>query len=323
MEAIWPIEILVTYFLQGTGSWLLPIMQFFSFIATEEFFMLIMPILYWCIDSAIGMRVGVVIMMSSSIVDVLKMAFRFPRPYWIFTKVHSYAQETSFGLPSGHAQKATALWGTMAVSYKETWLWVLSFLMVIMIALSRLYLGVHFLSDVVTGLLLSALFLVIYLKLETPVVNWAKKQPLSIIAVVSLVVTLIPVLVAAFLRNTAATWQIPASWLVKDADPFNMEGILTINGTLFGMLVGYAWLYRSGGFTIKGTPLQYFLRYLLGVTGILTIRYGLKFVFPETADLLGYSLRFVRYCLIGGWLTALAPFLFIKLKLSKKQGSPG
>ncbi len=317
MDTIWPIEILATYFIQGLGEWLLPVMQFFSFLATEEFFMLFMPILYWCIDSAIGMRVGVVIMMSSSIVDITKMAFHLGRPYWVFQNVEPYATETSFGLPSGHSQKAVAVWGTIAASFRKGWLWILSILMIAMIALSRIYLGVHFLSDVLTGLTISILFLLLYLKLEGPVVRWAKKQALWMIALISLIVTLIPIIVVAIIRDINAAWQIPTGWLVTNVDPFNMEGILTLNGTLFGMLIGYAWLCRVGGFNIKGTPVQLTLRYLLGLAGIFAIRYGLKFIFPETGDLLGYSLRFIRYGLIGLWLTALAPFLFIKFKLSK------
>ena len=318
MEAIWPIEILVTYFIQGLGDWLLPIMQFFSFTATEEFFMLVMPILYWCIDTTVGMRVGVVIMMSSSLVDIVKMICQFPRPYWLFSKAQAFAQETSFGLPSGHAQKVVALWGTMAVSFKKSWFWVLSILMVIMIALSRLFLGVHFLSDVLTGLVITILFLIIYMKLETPVVHWVKKQSLLTIAIVSLLVTIIPVFIVAIIRNANIDWQIPATWLVENIDPFNMEGILTINGTLCGMLIGYTWLCRTGGFKMKGSPVHLVLRYILGVTGILVIRYGLKLIFPETADFWGSSLRFIRFGVIGLWLTALAPFVFIKLKLYQK-----
>ncbi|MGB8251721.1 MAG: phosphatase PAP2 family protein [Anaerolineaceae bacterium] len=318
METVWSIEVLVTYFIQGMGMWLLPIMKFFSECATEEFFILVMPILYWCVDTAIGMRVGVVIMLSSSLVDILKMAFRFPRPYWLFSKVHSYTQETSFGLPSGHTQKAVAVWGTMAASFKKTWLWIVSIFMIIMIAVSRLYLGVHFLSDIVSGLLVGILFLVVYMKLETPVVRWAGKQSLWTIAITSLSVSLIPILVVAVIRNANAGWQIPTGWLVSNIDPFNMEGIITLNGTQFGMLFGYAWLHRKSRFEIKGTGLQLFSRYILGIAGIFAIRYGLKFIFPETTDLFGYSLRFIRYGFIGLWVTALAPFLFIKLKLSQK-----
>ncbi|MBN2256304.1 MAG: phosphatase PAP2 family protein [Anaerolineaceae bacterium] len=319
MEAIHAIEILVTYAIQGLGTWLSPFMDFFSFCATEEFFMLVMPILYWCFDTTIGMRVGVVLMLSSSIVDITKMACRLDRPYWSFPQVEPRALETSFGLPSGHTQKASAIWATMAVSFRKTWLWVLSIIMIIMIALSRIYLGVHFLSDVLTGLLISTLFLVLYLKLETPLVNWAKRQSPWVIFLFSLITCLIPILVAAAIRNANTGWQIPPGWLVTDIAPFSLEGILTINGSLFGMLTGYVWIMRSGGFQTRGNAFQLVLRYVVGVAGMLAIRYGLKFLFPESTDLLGYSLRFIRYGLIGLWLTALAPFLFIKLKISRKS----
>jgi membrane-associated phospholipid phosphatase len=318
MDAIHLIEITITYFIQNLGTWLLPIMQFFSFCATEEFFILVMPILYWCMDTAIGMRVGVVVLISSSVVDITKMVCQLGRPYWLFPKVRTYAVESSFGLPSGHTQKAVAVWATLAATFKKTWLWVLSIFMILMIALSRIYLGVHFLSDVLAGLVISILFLILYLKLEAPVIRWAKKQPLWVITLLSLIACVVPVLIVAAIRVAKAGWQVPAEWLVTDIDPFNPEGILTLNGTLFGLLVGYAWLVRSGGFKIKGTPFQLVLRYFLGIAGIFAIRYGLKFVFPETADFLGYALRFIRYGLIGLWVAALAPFAFIKFRLSDK-----
>jgi membrane-associated phospholipid phosphatase len=318
MDAIHLIEITVTYFIQNLGIWLKPIMQFFSNCATEEFFILLMPILYWCVDTAIGMRVGVVVLMSSSLVEITKMACRLGRPYWIFPKVKAYALESSFGLPSGHAQKAVAVWATLAASFRKRWLWILSIIMIFMISLSRIFLGVHFLSDVLAGLVISILFLLLYLRLEAPVTRWANKQSLWVIALVALAACVVPILITAAIRAANAGWQIPAGWLVVDIDPFSLEGTLTLNGTLFGILVGYAWLMRSGSFKIGGTPLQLVLRYFLGVAGILAIRYGLKYVFPETPGFLGFTLRFIRYGLIGLWVSALAPFAFIKLKLSQK-----
>jgi hypothetical protein len=294
-------------------------MEFFSFCASEEFFMLVVPVLYWCVDSAVGMRVGVVVMMSSSVVDIAKMACQLARPYWLFPKVDTYALETSFGLPSGHTQKAVAVWATLAASFRKKWLWILSILMIALIALSRIYLGVHFLSDILAGLVVSILFLVVYLKLEAPVVRWAKNQSLWKIALLSLIICLAPILIAAAIRDANTGWLVPAAWLVTDIDPFSLEGILTLNGTLFGMLFGYAWIKRKGGFKVPGTPVQLVLRYALGVAGVFIIRYGLKFIFPETLDIFGYALRFIRYGSIGLWVTGLAPLLFIKLKLSQRE----
>ena len=44
--------------LQGLGSWLTLPMEFFSFLGTEEFYLLVLPVIYWCVDSNLGMRAG-------------------------------------------------------------------------------------------------------------------------------------------------------------------------------------------------------------------------------------------------------------------------
>lgn len=65
----------------------------------------------------------------------------------------------SFGFPSGHASGAVAMWGGLAVVFRERWLaWLAPFLAAL-VALTRLYLGVHFLADVVGGALLGGLVL--------------------------------------------------------------------------------------------------------------------------------------------------------------------
>jgi membrane-associated phospholipid phosphatase len=65
----------------------------------------------------------------------------------------------SFGFPSGHASGAVAMWGGLAVVFRERALaWLAPFLAAL-VALTRLYLGVHFLADVLGGALLGGLVL--------------------------------------------------------------------------------------------------------------------------------------------------------------------
>ncbi len=61
------------------------------------------------------------------------------------------------------------------------------------------------------------------------------------------------------------------------------------------------------------------MRYLLGVAGVLIIRYGLKFIFPDGETVLAYFLRYLRYTLIGFWVAGGAPWTFIRLKLAEKK----
>lgn len=92
-----------------------------------------------------------------------KLAFRRPRP-----DVAVYT-ENSFSFPSGHAAIAAAFYGFITyILFRSATLWrskinILFFGLIIIFAIgfSRLYLGVHFLSDVWGGYLLGLLWLII------------------------------------------------------------------------------------------------------------------------------------------------------------------
>ena len=78
-----------------------------------------MPALYWCIDARLGLRVGMILLLSNGLNAVLKLAFHTPRPYWVDARVTGFAAESSFGLPSGHAQSAASVWGLLASSFRK------------------------------------------------------------------------------------------------------------------------------------------------------------------------------------------------------------
>jgi hypothetical protein len=53
----------------------------------------------------------------------------------------------------------------------------------------------------------------------------------------------------------------------------------------------------------------------------LVLYIGLGSLFPETEDFLSYALRYVRYALIGFWISGFAPWLFVKVKLASPSRS--
>jgi uncharacterized membrane protein YGL010W len=64
------------------------------------------------------------------------------------------------------------------------------------------------------------------------------------------------------------------------------------------------------------------LRYVLGAVGVLVFYLGLKVLFglivPDTEAVFPYILRYIRYVLVGAWISAGAPWIFVKLKLAGK-----
>ena len=306
--------------LQGLGSWLETTMKFFSFLGTEDFFMMVLPVIYWCIDSTLGLQVAVILMLSTSVNCALKLAFHGTRPYWYSPTVKGLASETSFGVPSNHTQSAAVIWGIIAARLRKWWAWLVAVLLVLLIGLSRLYLGVHFPHDVLAGLLVGGILLWLVLRFWEPVTAWAKEQgigrriTLSFLA--SLVLILLPLIPFIWLKAT--NWQPPQTWAAYATQALSLQDTFSFAGTFFGLMAGLAWFARQGGFRTKGPLGQLVLRFLLGVVGVLIIRYGLKFIFPDGETVLAYFFRYVRYTLIGFWVTGGAPWAFIRLKLAEK-----
>ena len=70
-------------------------------------------------------------------------------------------QKLSFGFPSGHVSGSVAMWGGLAVLFRKRWLTWLAPVLISLTAFTRVYLGVHFLADVLGGALLGGLMLLL------------------------------------------------------------------------------------------------------------------------------------------------------------------
>lgn len=327
VEAAYDSGVTFIVYLQSLGDWLIPPMQFFSFIGREEFYLLVMPLLYWSINHILGLRVAMILTLSSGLVELLKMAFHSPRPFWYSAEVRSFVAETSFGVPSGHAQNAASIWGLVASYLRRTWAWGLFTLLILMIGLSRVTLGVHFPVDVVVGLLLGFLLLWMFLLLEAPVLAWLLRQPLAVRMLVAFAASLAFVIAGVLIRDSLAGFEIPPGWLENAAEeipleppitPFDLSTLLTSTGALFGLAAGALWLYDRVGFNAAGTVRQRLLRYPIGLAGVIILWYGLGLVFPRGDFWLAYTLRYIRYALVGVWITGLAPLVFMRAGLAMR-----
>ncbi len=308
---------------QALGDWLVEPMHFFSFLGTEEFYILIMPILYWCIDAGLGLKVGTIMLFSSGLNFIFKMPFMGPRPYWVSTAVKPLWAEVFFGIPSGHAQNAVAVWGSLAAYVRGRWAWGLAVFLMVMIGLSRVFLGAHFFLDMVAGWLLGALLLWLFLRYWDTVAFWAGKQSLGRQFFSAFLVSVGIVLLGWVLVVVKKDFALPDVWITNAARigdegiaPFTLSGLITSAGTLFGLLAGVAWMAPRGGWQAWGPVWNRAARYPVGLLGVLVFWYGLGLVFPRGESLAPFILRFARYALLGFWVAAGAPLFFMKLKLS-------
>lgn len=270
-----------------------------------------------------GIRAGVMLLVSGGIKDFLKVIIHSPRPYWVDTRVKAISTESSFGMPSGHSMDAASIWGVIAYSVKRRWAtWVALFL-IFLIGLSRIYLGVHFIHDVIGGWLAGGLLLWGYLSVEKKIAGWINRKSLFTQIILAFLLSMALILLALLARLLVSGWQLPVEWSQTalaasgtPIDPLDMSGSITLAGVAFGFLGGLAfWVKRYGLPEVGKKSYKLILRYLLGMAGLVIIYIGLKLILPEEPDLLGQMLRYFRYALIGVWVTALAPLIFKKLKI--------
>lgn len=314
--------------LQSLGSWLTPIMKLFTFLGNEQFYLLVAPAILWCIDSTLGLRLGVFLMINGMLNTALKVAFHGPRPYWDTSniKVMSSA-ENSFGVPSGHAQNAVVVWGAIAERIKHRWIWVIAILVIFMIGVSRLYLAVHFPYDVLLGWLIGVVILWGLLQFERPVVNWIKKFQPGIQLLITFLFSLLLILIVVIAQLSMRGWSIPMEWVnnARQAfpgepaiNPLSFHNFLSSPGAFFGLAAGWIWISGLGGFTTRDVWWKLVLRYLVGLVGVLVIYLGLGQVFNDSETFISYTLRYIRYALIGFWISGFAPWMFVKLRLANR-----
>jgi membrane-associated phospholipid phosphatase len=323
----------------AVGDWFIAPMRFFSYLGNEEFFLLILPLIYWSVDSALGLRVGLILVTSNLFNYVGKLIFAGPRPYWVSSHVRAlWSTETSFGIPSGHSQLAVSVWGMFAAYGKRIWIWVVCIAIILLIGFSRIFLGVHFPHDVLFGWLFGAVILWAFVRFWEPVGAWVGKKTLGQQILIAFIVSLLFIVLGYGTWAFRSGYQVPETWTsnarlagTELPDPVDANGTFTSAGTFFGLVAGAAWIMSMGGFQVSSGVLtrsvskdpieKRTIRYVIGLVGVLIFYMGLGAIFPRGDGFIFYLLRYIRYVLVGWWVTGGAPWVFVRFKLAEQTNS--
>jgi len=299
MESVlnWGIEV-VLWFQQFSPALDLPFKVLTS-LGDKEFYLLLVPLVYWCINRRAGARLFMLLLFSACLNEGAKLLADQPRPFNYDPRVIKFVHEDSGGLPSGHTQSAVVVWGYLAYCFKKKPLWLLAGFLILAIPLSRIYLGAHFPSDLLGGYVLGALVLFLFLRLDSVLESWFTQKGILSQLCVSMG---LPVLLILFV-------------------PSGNEGLLTALGALMGVATGVVLERRWVRFSSEGRWWQQVIRYLVGIVILVGVWLGLRFAFAqlEPADLC----RVIRYALVGLWGGLGAPWLFVQLKLAGKRVENG
>ncbi len=325
MQAVYDFGIVFVLFVQSLGDWLAAPMLFFSSLGRENFFLLLVPVIYWLMDARFAVRLGLMLMFSIALHEGLKLLFHTPRPYWLDGRVLALDTEISFGMPSGHAQDAVLVWGLIASQLRRRWAWLAAGALAFLIGSSRIYLGVHFPWDTLLGWTLGGVLLWAVLRFEQPLLAWLRRFSLPARIALASAFSLLLILLLVMAKTSLQTWQTPSAWLENAAaagQALTVEETRALSvavagvGTFLGIAVGVIWLHGRGGFDPRGDWKQLAGRLLIGMTG-MALLFLLREIFPSGESALAMILRFARYTLMGAWAGGLAPWLFCRLKLAE------
>ena len=319
----WGIPVIT--WLQGLGDWLAAPMRIITFLGNEELLLILLPTILWCFDVGLGFRVGFIFIFSGSLSTTFKLLFGTPRPYWVSKEVRALSTATGFGVPSGHSLSSLAVYGRIAIGIGARWAYILYGIIIALIALSRMFLAVHFPTDVIVGLLIGGLLLFLFVRLEKPLGDRLRQMSVTKQVIVAVIASLVLIGLGLGVSAVTAGRPVPQEWVetameaAPDAEPIepqSLNDILAAAGALLGIGVGGALLFSWDRFDPRGPWEKRALRYIVGIIGIVALYFGLKQIFPNGETLLAQFLRYVRYAIVGFWAAYLAPRLFVALGLA-------
>jgi membrane-associated phospholipid phosphatase len=260
-----------------------------TFLGDEEFYLLLLPLIYWVINKSLGIRLIFAFLPGAYLNNWLKDLFSIPRPS--LAHVTRLVEETTYAFPSGHAQNSTLLFGFLAAHARRWLAWALGVLLIVGVALSRIYLGVHYPHDALGGLFIGAIWLFLSLWLEEPLSTWFSAQPLAV--------------------RLSLAFSVPTLLVLLHPTQDTTTPMATMAGIGLACVLEGEWV----GFQVGGLWWKRVLRFAVGLVLVVIAYVGLRVVLPG-----GLLCRFIRYSCVGLVGGLIVPWVFVKANLATSEG---
>ena len=213
----------------------------------------------------------------------------------------------SYSTPSGHAQSAGTFYSYLDQRLSAKWTRILYYSLIVLIGFSRVYLGVHYLEDVILGWLIGIGVTYIFMRyIEDKLPDHYKETSNNII--IGLFATTLAIsLIVGYLNQ----WGQGA------------QDLTTFSGLFSGLVLGIKLEEHFVNFDARSKSLgNGVVRYILGLAISFTVLFGLDILFGFIAgdeSLLGFILRYIRYTSFILSATVIVPYLFVKIGLAERE----
>lgn len=142
--------------------------KYFTNLASTKYFIIICLLLIIFLKNKLALLISIAMIIDAIIVFIAKHIIKRERP-----NINRIVEEKGYSYPSGHTFSATCFYGLMiflvtmsSLSLGYQLLIIIPLISIILlIGFSRIYLGVHYFSDCIGGLLLSSSYIILYVYL--------------------------------------------------------------------------------------------------------------------------------------------------------------
>jgi len=192
-------------------------------------------------------------------------------------------------------------------------------LLAVLVALSRVYLGVHYPGDILWGAAIGLVIAALYAALKPVLLPRLKRLSLAEHLIMAPVTAAAMFAVMALLRSVPFGNAQRFPELYRLAMNATIEESAAVSGLALGLWIGLALETRFVRFSVTGPVWQRALRYVIGAASLAVIWFGLGAVIPPEISTLGMTLRVARYALVMGWAAVGWPWLFVRVGLGMGQ----
>lgn len=249
---------------------------------------------YWAYNKKEAMLVTYILIVSIISNYWLKVIIANERPppsNW-----HPRADPPNYSTPSGHAQNSATLYGWLTTRIKTWWMALIAIVLTGLIGISRVYIGVHYLGDVLLGWGLGIAIVFVFVYLEKPARDYLSRFNTEHLLLVMMVIGFLMTLIASILPQ-------------PPNDNLGAYGGLTI-----GFAVGLILEMRFVNFSNEpheGQKWRVVLRVVIGLILVIGVMAGLAPILPSEE----IWLRTIRYSLIAITGIFVWPLIFKKANL--------
>ena len=259
------------------------IMRGISFLGEETVFMVLAIVMFWCVDKWRGYYILSVGFVGTLCSQFMKLLFRVPRPWVRDSSFHTVDTPkkigaTGFSFPSGHTQGATGTFLSVGRDSKRVWLRIVCLILPLLVGFSRMYLGAHYPSDVGVGLLMGVILTVAL----HPILKKAKQSPIFMFGFLSVLI----LLCLGYLAYLLWAKFPPEVFIIEQGSETSnyddgLKNGYTLLGCVFGLLLSYAVDLKKLHFVEKAPFWGQVCKVVLGLAGIMAIRFGLSMLFAS------------------------------------------